>query len=115
MPAAALGEHGRRLVRGHEEGGLAAFAGRDPVLPKGMLEAGRQGGGITGGVERHGLPVGSGVVKGACKQIVSSRFKRAGCRWSKAGANTLLAVICCLKNNRWTDFLDLRACRAAAA
>ncbi len=33
-----------------------------------------------------GLPVGSGVVESACKQIVSSRFKRAGCHWSKAGA-----------------------------
>ena len=33
-----------------------------------------------------GLPVGSGAVESACKQIVSSRFKRAGCHWSKAGA-----------------------------
>ena len=63
----------------------------------------------------RGLPVGSGVVESACKQIVGSRFKRAGCRWSKAGANALLAVKCCLEYNRWADFLDWRACRAAAA
>ena len=37
----------------------------------------------------------------ACKQIVGSRFKRTGCRWSKADANALLAVKCRLKNNRW--------------
>ena len=61
----------------------------------------------------RGLPVGSGVVESACKQIVGSRFKRAGCRWSKAGANALLAVKCCIENNRWADFLDWRACRAA--
>ena len=62
-----------------------------------------------------GLPVGSGVVESACKQIVGSRFKRAGCHWTKAGANALLAVKCCFKNNRWPDFLEWRACSAAAA
>ena len=62
-----------------------------------------------------GLPVGPGFVESACKQIVSSRFKRAGCQWSEAGANTLLAVKCCLKNNRWPDFLEWRACSAGAA
>ena len=31
------------------------------------------------------------------------------------GANALLAVKCCFKNNRWSDFLDWRACSAAAA
>ena len=61
------------------------------------------------------LLIGFGVVESACKQIVSSRFKRAGCHWLKAGANALLAVKFCLKNNRWTGFLDWRACSAAAA
>ena len=64
---------------------------------------------------QRGLPVGSGVVESACKQIVGNRFKRAGCRWSKAGANALLAVKCCIENNRWADFLDWRAGRVAAA
>ena len=35
--------------------------------------------------------------------------------WSKAGANALLAVKRYFKNNRWADFLDSRACSAAAA
>ena len=61
-----------------------------------------------------GLPIGSGVVESACKQIVGSRFKRAG-YWTKAGANALLAVKCCFKNNRWPDFLEWKACSAAAA
>ena len=55
---------------------------------------------------KRGLPVGSGVVESACKGIVRSRFKRAGCRWSKADANALLAAECCIDNNRWADFLD---------
>ena len=63
----------------------------------------------------RGLPVGFGVVESACKQIVGTRFKRAGCRWSKADAYALLAVKCCIENNRWADFLDWRACRTAAA
>ena len=40
----------------------------------------------------RGLPVGSDVVESACKKIVGNRFKKAGCRWSKAGANALLAA-----------------------
>ena len=64
---------------------------------------------------KRGLPVGSGVVESACRQIAGSRFKGAGYRWSKAGANALLAVKCCFRNNRRPDFLNWRACSAAAA
>ena len=62
-----------------------------------------------------GLPVGSGIVESACKRIVGNRRKKSGCRWSKAGANAVLAVKCCFENMRWPDFLDWRACRAVAA
>ena len=64
---------------------------------------------------RRGLPVGSGIVESACKRIVGSRLKGAGRHWSKAGANAVLATGCCLENRRWPDFLDWRACSAAAA
>ena len=64
---------------------------------------------------KRGLPVGSGVVESACKQIVGSRFKGAGRRWSKIGANAVLAIKCCFRNNRWPDFLDWRDCSAPAA
>ena len=63
----------------------------------------------------RGLPVGSGIVESACKQIVADRFKGAGRHWSKAGANGLLAIRCCLENMRWPDFLEWRPCRAEAA
>ena len=56
-----------------------------------------------------------GGVGSACKQIGGGRFKGAGPYWSKIGANALLAVKCCFRNNRWPDFLDWRACSAAAA
>ena len=61
------------------------------------------------------LPVGSGVVESACKRIIASRFKRAGCHWTKARANAPLAVKRCLENRRWPDFLEWRACRVAVA
>ena len=64
---------------------------------------------------KRGLPVESGVVESICKLIVGNRLKKAGCRWSKAGANALLAIRCCLENMRWPDFLDWRTCRAAVA
>ena len=55
---------------------------------------------------KHGLPVGSSVAESACKHIFGNRFKTAGCRWSKAGANALLAIGCCLENIRSPDFLE---------
>ena len=42
---------------------------------------------------------------------VHTRFRR----WSKAGANALLAVRCCVENIRWPDFLGWKADRVAAA
>ena len=62
---------------------------------------------------KRGLPVGSGVVENTCRHIVGNRLKKVGIRWSKAGANALLAALCCLENLRWPDFLDWRACCAA--
>ena len=76
---------------------------------------GRQGSDACDRCRKLGLPVGSCVVEIACRQTVGSRFKRAACRWSNAGANALLASECCIENNRWADFLDWRACRAAVA
>ena len=47
--------------------------------------------------------------------VVGNRFKQSGCRRSIAGANAGLAIGCCFENMRRPDFLDWRACRAAAA
>jgi hypothetical protein len=39
-----------------------------------------------------GLAVGSGAVEGACKQVIQSRFKRAGMRWKRPGFLNVLAL-----------------------
>jgi hypothetical protein len=40
----------------------------------------------------QGLPIGSGAVESAAKHVVQQRLKRAGMRWSFAGAQALLAL-----------------------
>jgi len=48
----------------------------------------------------RGMMIGSGPVEAACKVVVGHRLKRAGMRWSQAGADAVLAVRCELLNHR---------------
>jgi hypothetical protein len=48
-----------------------------------------------------GLPIGSGAVESACQTVVQARFKQAGMRWSRNGAQALLALRCALLSQRW--------------
>jgi hypothetical protein len=48
----------------------------------------------------RGLMIGSGPVEAACKVVVGHRLKRAGMRWSEAGADAVLAVRCALLNQQ---------------
>ena len=40
------------------------------------------------------LMIGSGPVEAACKTVIGCRLKRAGMRWSQAGADAVLAIRC---------------------
>ena len=60
----------------------------------------------------RGLCVSSGVVEAGCKQI-GARLKRAGMRWTVAGANAILALRCCILSGRFEDFWERRAAKAA--
>lgn len=51
--------------------------------------------------QKMGFHIGSGVAEGACKHVIQSRFKRAGMRWSRAGAENLLALRALHVNGRW--------------
>jgi len=51
--------------------------------------------------QRMGFHIGSGVAEGACKHVIQSRFKRAGMRWSRPGAENLLALRSLHVNNKW--------------
>ena len=56
-----------------------------------------------------GLCVATGVVEGACKNLVGGRLKRGGMHWSVDGANAILALRCAVLGNRFDDFWERRA------
>ena len=57
----------------------------------------------------QGLCVGSGVVEAGCKTVVGARLKRAGMRWTTAGANAILALRACVLSNRYEDYWERRS------
>ena len=60
----------------------------------------------------QGLCISSGVVEAGCKQI-GARLKRAGMRWTVAGAKAIIALRCCILSGRFEDFWERRATNAA--
>ena len=59
-----------------------------------------------------GLCVSTGVVEGACKNVVGGRLKRGGMHWTVDGANAILALRCAILGNRFDDFWERRASTA---
>jgi hypothetical protein len=63
---------------------------------------------------RLGYGIGSGAVESAHKQVIHSRFRQAGMRWSEAGARRLLALRLLLLNGQWPMLDQLRMVSLAA-
>lgn len=53
------------------------------------------------------LPIGSGVIEGTCKSIVSDRLKRAGMRWSQPGGQAILTLRALSQSDRFDRGWDL--------
>ncbi len=49
----------------------------------------------------QGLPIGTGPVESAAKDIVQARLKRSGMRWSRPGGQTILELRAHLKFGPW--------------
>ena len=49
----------------------------------------------------RGLPIGSGIVESACKQIVSERMKLSGMRWKPAGIQDVMTLRSILLSQTW--------------
>lgn len=62
-----------------------------------------------------GFFIGSGVVEAGCKTVIGGRCKQSGMRWSKPGAENILALRCIHSSRRLQDFwkhrLNTRAAR----
>jgi hypothetical protein len=63
----------------------------------------------------QGLCTSTGVVEAGCKVAVGTRCKRAGMRWTVAGADAIIALRCCRLSGRFEGFWERRAERREAA
>lgn len=50
-----------------------------------------------------GYPIGSGTIESACKTVAQARMKQSGMRWSRTGAQGMLALRCLLLSQRWHE------------
>lgn len=58
-------------------------------------------------LRRAGLPIASGVTEGACKSLITTRFKRSGQRWYQDGLTSVLTLRALHQSDR-LDFFWLR-------
>ena len=57
---------------------------------------------------RKGLPIGSGVVEGACRHLVKDRMELTGMHWQTEGAQAILDLRAVYLNGDWKDFQQYR-------
>ncbi len=51
------------------------------------------------------LPIGSGTIESACKNVIGGRLKQGGMSWSPSGAEGMLQIRSSIKNDRfYNDF-----------
>lgn len=55
-----------------------------------------------------GLPIGSGVIEGTCKNLINDRMERSGMRWSPEGAEAILKLRSLHLTGLWNDFWTFR-------
>jgi len=54
--------------------------------------------------KQKNLPIGSGVVEAACKNLIGARLKKSGMSWSIEGGQTVLNLRSLILSNRWERF-----------
>lgn len=55
-----------------------------------------------------GQSIGSGLVEGACKQVIGRRMKQTGARWRVRRANRMATLCCTLHGDTWTPYWQHR-------
>jgi len=57
---------------------------------------------------QRGWPIGTGVIEGVCRHLIKDRMELSGMRWTKAGADALLALRAVNENNDWDAYHQFR-------
>src|SRR5207244_3233855 len=57
---------------------------------------------------RLGCPVATGVIEGACRNVIKDRMERAGMRWKLPGAQAMLNLRTIYTNGDWAAFQSFR-------
>jgi hypothetical protein len=55
-----------------------------------------------------GQSIGSGLVEGACKQVIGRRMKQTGARWRVRRANRMATLCCAFHGDAWTPYWQQR-------
>jgi hypothetical protein len=55
-----------------------------------------------------GYPIGSGVIEGACRNLINDRLELTGMRWSFPGAESIIRLRSVYLNSDWKDFWRFR-------
>jgi hypothetical protein len=55
---------------------------------------------------RRGLPIASGCVEGACKNLIKDRMERSGMRWSLEGAEAMIQLRSLYLSGDLDDYWD---------
>ena len=56
----------------------------------------------------QGYPIGSGVIEGACRNLVKDRMEMTGMRWCIKGAEAVLQMRSVDVNGLWKEFWNFR-------
>lgn len=51
-----------------------------------------------------GEPIGSGLIEGACEQVIGRRMKQTGARWTVPNANRMAELCCLTYSDQWTEY-----------
>lgn len=55
-------------------------------------------------LRQNKLPIGSGIVEAACKNLIGARMKKSGMRWTINGGQTVLTLRSLILSDRWEHF-----------
>jgi hypothetical protein len=55
-----------------------------------------------------GYPIGSGVIEGACRNLINDRLELTGMRWTFPGAESMIRLRAVYINSDWKDFWSFR-------